>query len=82
MPPCSGHGQVEDAKEISAIGTASRGFATLDADFAPLERNGAIDLPWRREISPGVHEHVRRMPDGKRETATRAELMKRFGLAR
>lgn len=57
-------------------------FATLDDYLAHLKRQSAIDLPWWREVSPGVYEHVRRMPEGARETATRAELLKRFGFAR
>jgi hypothetical protein len=57
-------------------------FATLDEYLAHLERQSAIDLPWWREISPGLYEHVRHMPDAERETATRAELMARFGFSR
>ena len=57
-------------------------FATLDDYLAHLKRQSAIDLPWWREISPGVYEHVRRMPEGTRETATRAELLERFGFSR
>ncbi|QAY79209.1 hypothetical protein [Sphingosinicella sp. BN140058] len=57
-------------------------FATLDDYLAHLKRQSAIDLPWWREVSPGVYEHVRRMPEGERETATRAELLKRFGFSR
>ena len=59
-----------------------RSFATLDAYLAHLKTLSAIDLPWWREISPGVYEHVRHMPGAARETATREELMKRFGFAR
>src|SRR5687768_9842065 len=57
-----------------------RSFRTLDEYLAHLERHAApIDQPWWREIRPGVYEHVKRMPGAPRETATRAELMKRFG---
>ena len=59
-----------------------RRFATLDSYLAHLKTQSAIDLPWWREISPGVYEHVRHMPGAARETATREELMKRFGFAR
>lgn len=62
----------------------SRGqtFATLDAYLAYLEQyNGPIDLPWWREISPGVYEKVMRMPEARPETATRAELERRWGFA-
>ena len=55
-------------------------FRTLDEYLAHLERHAApIDQPWWREIRPGVYEHVKRMPGATRETATRAELMARFG---
>ena len=55
-------------------------FRTLDEYLAHLERYAApIDQPWWREIRPGVYEHVKRMPGAPRETATRAELMARFG---
>jgi hypothetical protein len=62
----------------------SRGkrFRTLDNYLAHLEQQGAIDLPWWREIRPGVYEHVIRMPEARREVATRAELMRRFGFDR
>src|SRR5262245_27999971 len=54
-------------------------FCCLDEYLAHLQQQGAIDLPWWREISPGVYEHVRRMPESQREVATREELMQRFG---
>jgi hypothetical protein len=54
-------------------------FQCLNDYLAHLQRQGAIDLPWWREIAPGVYEHVVRMPGRERETATRAELMQRFG---
>lgn len=54
-------------------------FRCLDDYLAHLQRQGAIDLPWWREISPGVYEHVTRMTGAQREVATRAELMQRFG---
>lgn len=60
-----------------------KSFSTLDEYLAHLRENaGPIDQPWWREISPGVYEHVKRMPGAKRETATRAELMQRFGFTR
>ena len=60
-----------------------KSFRTLDEYLAHLERYAApIDQPWWREIRPGVYEHVKRMPGAQRETATRAELMKRFGFSR
>ena len=60
-----------------------KSFRTLDEYLAHLERHAApIDQPWWRQISPGVYEHVKRMPGAPRETATREELMKRFGFTR
>ena len=62
----------------------SRGktFCSLDEYLDHLEALGAVDLPWWREISPGVYEHVKRMPEAEREIATREELMERFGFKR
>lgn len=60
----------------------SRGhsFASLDEYLAYLERtNGPIDLPWWREIRPGVYQQVIRMPAAQPQTATREELRQRFG---
>lgn len=57
-------------------------FRTLDDYLAHLQCYAApIDQPWWREVRPGVYEHVKRMPGARRETATRAELMKRFGFS-
>jgi hypothetical protein len=76
----------DSAAEASGEGVAGlpfshgKTFRTLDEYLAHLERYAApIDQPWWREIRPGVYEHVKRMPDAPRETATRAELMERFG---
>lgn len=54
-------------------------FSCLDDYLVHLETQGAIDLPWWREISPGVYEQVLRMTGAAREVATREELMQRFG---
>ena len=54
----------------------------LDDYLAHLERQGAIDLPWWRQVSPGVYERVTRMPGRAPERATRAELMRRYGFSR
>ena len=59
-----------------------RSFRTLDEYLAHLKQYaGPIDQPWWREIRPGVYEHVKRLPGAPRETATRAELMQRFGFS-
>jgi hypothetical protein len=63
----------------------SRRFSTLDDYLAHLERQGAVDMPWWREVEPGVYELVTsfRPLEGQRpERATRAELMRRYGFTR
>ena len=57
-------------------------FRTLDEYLAHLEALGAVDLPWWREIRPGVYERVTSMPEARREVATREELLRRFGFTR
>ena len=58
-------------------------FRTLDDYLAHLERQGAIDLPWWRQVEPGIYELVgMRVPGQSPERATRAELMCRFGFMR
>ena len=59
-----------------------KSFCSLDAYLAHLEVQGAIDLPYWRQIRPGVYEHVKRMPGASREIATRAQLLKRFGFSK
>ena len=59
-----------------------KSFCSLDAYLAHLEHQGAIDLPWWRQIRPGVYEHVKRMPGAPPEIATHAALMKRFGFSK
>lgn len=56
-------------------------FRCLDDYLAHLHANGAIDLPWWREVSPGVFERVTTHTGAERETATREELMQRFGFS-
>jgi len=57
-------------------------FRTLDEYLAHLEAQGSLDLPWWREIRPGVYERVTSMTGARREVATREELMRRFGFTR
>lgn len=59
-----------------------KSFCSLDGYLAHLEVQGAIDLPWWRQVRPGVYEHVKRMPGATPEIATRATLMKRFGFSK
>lgn len=58
-------------------------FCSLDEYLSHLEQNAApIDQPWWRQVRPGVYEHMKRMTGAKREVATRAELIKRFGFSK
>ena len=60
-----------------------RTFRTLDEYLAHLEQQGAIDLPYWRQVGPGVYEWVTtRVPPGPPQRATRAELMRRYGFTR
>jgi hypothetical protein len=61
-----------------------RSFATLDEYLAHLRNNaGPIDLPWYREIRPGVYEYVTTMrPAPPSKTYTREELMRQYGFTR
>ena len=69
-------------KSVAALPFArGKTFCSLDAYLAHLEVQGAIDLPWWRQVRPGVYEHVVRMPGATREVATRAQLIKRFGFS-
>ena len=78
-------GQSEDGgRPVSNLPYAhGRTFSSLDEYLAHLERLGAIDLPYWRQIAPGLYERVTsRRPRGTPERATRAELMERFGFTR
>jgi hypothetical protein len=71
---------VESEQGVSNLPFArGRSFACLDDYLAHLQSNSAIDLPWWREVSPGLYEHVTTFTGAQRETATREELMRRFG---
>ena len=60
-----------------------RTFATLDEYLAFRERRGAADVPWYREVAPGLYELAgRRGPGARPQRVTRAELMRRFGFTR
>jgi hypothetical protein len=61
-----------------------RSFATLDEYLGHLRQYaGPIDLPWYREIKPGVYEYVTSMrPAPPPKTYTREELMREFGFSR
>ncbi|MGZ8361466.1 MAG: hypothetical protein ACXWUX_13170 [Allosphingosinicella sp.] len=62
-----------------------RTFASLDEYLAYLQQtNGTIDLPYWRATGRGVYQWTVRMPGepAGRETATREELMQRYGFSR
>jgi len=61
-----------------------RSFASLDEYLEHLRNHaGPIDLPWYREIRPGVYEYVTSMrPAPAAKTYTRQELMREFGFTR
>ena len=57
-----------------------RAFASLDDYLAFLRERGKHDVPWYREIGPGLYELVsRRGPGATPRTYTRAELERKFG---
>ena len=74
----------KDGGEVANLPYArGRTFRTLDEYLAHLEQQGAIDLPYWRQVGPGVYEWVTtRVPPGPPERATRAELMRRYGFTR
>ena len=75
---------VRDADGVAGLPYArGRSFATLDEYLAYLEKtNGPIDLPWWRRVKPDLYERVVRMRGAQPQTATREELMRRFGFDR
>jgi len=55
-------------------------FASLDDYLKHLSCfAGPIDLPWWKEIRPGVYQHMMTASKTKPEFATRTELSRRFG---
>jgi hypothetical protein len=60
-----------------------RRFRTLDEYLVHLKcRAAPIDLPWWREIRPGVYRYETTKPGAPEQIATRVELIKRFGFAK
>ena len=57
-----------------------RTFTSLDEYLAFRKARGAYDVPWYREIRPGVYELVsRRAPGADPRVFSRAELAREFG---
>jgi hypothetical protein len=89
---CAKENQVAVGKAVSAA-TAPGGipnlpyamgrrFRTLDEYLVHLKcRAAPIDLPWWREVRPGIYRFETTRPGAPQQLATRAELMKRFGFA-
>lgn len=60
-----------------------RAFASLDDYLAFLHKRGAYDVPWYREVRPGIYELVsRRGPGARPQIFTREELARKFGFPR
>ena len=58
-----------------------KGFRSLDEYLSHLRANSAIDLPWWREIKPGIYEYVSSATSGEKRIATRSQLASCFGFA-
>ena len=57
-----------------------RSFASLDEYLEFRERRGAYDVPWYRQVRPGVYQLVsRRAPGAEPQTYSREELARKFG---
>lgn len=55
-------------------------FTSLDSYLEFRKSRGPSDVPWYREISPGIYELVTRRPPGSEpRTYTRVELARKFG---
>lgn len=61
-----------------------RSFRTLDEYLAFRRKSGAIDLPWYREVRPGLYklETGNLRPPGPERYFTREELERKFGFER
>ena len=53
-------------------------FSTLDQYLQHLHKLSAIDLPYWREIRPGIYEQVTSMTGATPEIATREQLLERY----
>ena len=72
-----------DGQPVSGLPfSKGRSFTSLDQYLAFLETRGAYDVPWYREVRPGVYEPVTRRPPGTpRQVFTRDELARKFGFS-
>ena len=95
-PPAQMRGTTAESQEVTTVQDRSqsaavsdlpfaqgRSFTSLDEYLAFLRERGAYDVPWYREIKPGVYElGSRRGPGAQPQIFTREELERRFGFAR
>lgn len=73
----------QDEEGVAGLPYArGRRFRSLDEYLAYMKEQSAIDLPWWREIRPGVYEYVVSIRGAPRKIATRAELMAQYGFSR
>lgn len=77
---------VQDQSQSPAVSglpfSQGRAFTSLEEYLAFLRGRGAHDVPWYREVRPGVYELVsRRGPGAEPQSFTRAELARKFGFA-
>lgn len=77
---------MEDKSQEGAVSglpfSQGRSFTSLDEYLAFLRKRGAYDVPWYREIQPGVYELVsRRGPGAQPQIFAREELERKFGFA-
>ena len=82
-----GTSQVQDQSQGPAVSglpfSQGQSFTSLDDYLAFLRKRGAYDVPWYREIRPGVYELVsRRGPGAQPQVYTREELARKFGFER
>jgi hypothetical protein len=71
-----------DSGGVSGLPSSfGRSFATLDEYLEHLRNYaGPVDLPWYREVRPGVYEEVTTItPAAAPKTYTREELMRKYG---
>ncbi len=57
-----------------------RSFASLDEYLQFREQRGAYDVPWYKQIRPGVYQLISRLgPGAEPQIYSREELARKFG---
>lgn len=60
-----------------------KAFRTLDAYLVHLQCYAApVDAAWWQEVAPGIYRQVTTATNARPKTATRAQLMRRYGFRR